>query len=366
MLDEASSALAEHAPAAPEVVRLQAEFHGSAGEYFRIWIVNLVLGVLTLGIYGAWAKVRNERYFYGNTRIDGSAFEYLAQPLQILKGRLIAYAVVIALVASQFFMPLLYLVLMLGIFVCVPLIVYMSLRFRARYSAWRGIRFGFTGTAGEAYGPFLGWQILTAITLSLLYPVARWRQHQYMVDNHRFGTEAFRFRALAGMYYPPYLLGLLGWVGAFVVLMVAMVAMAAGTHAAGLDEEQAARAAMATMLPAILLFYLAMFAVMAFVYTRYTNLLWNNTRLGEHRFECTLRARDMLWLYASNLVVMLCTLGLATPWAKVRLARYRADRFAVLASGGTGDFLAGVGGEQGATGMELGEALDAELFDIGF
>jgi hypothetical protein len=43
------------------------EFRGEAREYFRIWIVNLALGIVTLGVYSAWAKVRSERYFYGNT-----------------------------------------------------------------------------------------------------------------------------------------------------------------------------------------------------------------------------------------------------------------------------------------------------------
>ena len=46
------------------------EFSGDGGEYFRIWIVNLALSVVTLGIYSAWAKVRRLRYFYGSTRFD--------------------------------------------------------------------------------------------------------------------------------------------------------------------------------------------------------------------------------------------------------------------------------------------------------
>lgn len=54
------------------------EFRGNASEFFGIWIVNLLLSVLTLGIYSAWAKVRTKRYFYGNTFVDDSAFEYRA------------------------------------------------------------------------------------------------------------------------------------------------------------------------------------------------------------------------------------------------------------------------------------------------
>ena len=63
------------------------QFNGQAGEYFKIWIVNILLTILTLGIYSAWAKVRRKRYFYGNTLLQDTAFEYLAQPIQILKGR---------------------------------------------------------------------------------------------------------------------------------------------------------------------------------------------------------------------------------------------------------------------------------------
>jgi hypothetical protein len=45
------------------------EFTGSGSEYFRIWIVNLLLTLVTFGIYYPWAKVRRLRYFYGNTLV---------------------------------------------------------------------------------------------------------------------------------------------------------------------------------------------------------------------------------------------------------------------------------------------------------
>jgi hypothetical protein len=70
-------------------------FTGSGSEYFRIWIVNLLLTIVTLGIYSAWAKVRKMRYFYGSTRLAGSSFEYHGDPIAILKGRLIAAALFI-------------------------------------------------------------------------------------------------------------------------------------------------------------------------------------------------------------------------------------------------------------------------------
>ena len=66
------------------------EFTGKGPEFFRIWIVNTLLSILTLGIYSAWAKVRTNQYFYGNTKLDDSSFQYLADPIKILKGRLVA------------------------------------------------------------------------------------------------------------------------------------------------------------------------------------------------------------------------------------------------------------------------------------
>ena len=65
------------------------EFSGTVGEYFKIWIVNLFLTVITVGIYSAWAKVRTRRYFYACTSLAGHPFDYLANPVNILKGHLI-------------------------------------------------------------------------------------------------------------------------------------------------------------------------------------------------------------------------------------------------------------------------------------
>src|ERR1043166_320431 len=66
------------------------EFRGSGGEFFRFWIVNIALSLVTLGIYSAWAKVRTRRYFYGNTFVAGHSFDYHASPVRILIGRIIA------------------------------------------------------------------------------------------------------------------------------------------------------------------------------------------------------------------------------------------------------------------------------------
>jgi uncharacterized membrane protein YjgN (DUF898 family) len=86
-------------PEVPIERALSFRFTGTAQEYFRIWIVNTLLTIVTLGIYSAWAKVRSRQYFYRNTWLDDSSFEYLADPIKVLKGRLIAALTLVGLAA---------------------------------------------------------------------------------------------------------------------------------------------------------------------------------------------------------------------------------------------------------------------------
>lgn len=341
----------------PQTVRHRPEFHGRAGEFFGIWFVNLLLSIVTLGIYSAWAKVRTERYFYGNTRLAGSSFEYLASPIAILKGRLIAYAVVIAIGLSAQFAIGLYAVLILAVGVLMPALLVWSMRFRARNSAWRGLSFRFDNGAGEAYGPFLLWTWLSGLTLSLLYPAMKRRQHEFVVEGHRYGIKRFSFKGETGKYYGPYVIAAGTIVGAFVVFGVGFGVLSAS---GALGKE----ALGAGMIAGMLAVYGVMFMLLVYLRVRYTNLMWNNSRLIAHRFESTLRVRDLLWIYATNLVAVVCTLGLAVPWAMVRLARYRAEHFCLVAHGDLDDFVAASESRTGATGAELVDALDTGM-DIG-
>ena len=347
-------------------VRHPVSFTGTTGEYFGIWIVNVVLSVLTLGIYSAWAKVRTERYFYGNTHLAGSTFEYSADPIRILKGRLIAYAVVIALLLSSQFLPVLYFILVFAVWAVVPLLIVWSMRFRARYSAWRGLGFRFVHRPGQAYGPYLLWPLIAMLSGTLLYPLAVRRQHAFVAEGHRFGTEAFAYHGDSSAYYLPYLMALGGVVGAMVLMLGGIVALGFGAAALGQGEDASDPMGVVglAILVLMMVFYLLLFVVIGFLRVRYANLFWNSVALGPHRFESTLRAREVLWLYFGNLVLILVTLGLAIPWAKIRLARYRAEHFAVLASGGLESFVAGLEAERSAAGAELVDAIDVDM-DIG-
>ncbi|UOG92306.1 MAG: DUF898 domain-containing protein [Candidatus Thiothrix sulfatifontis] len=143
--------------------KLSFTFTGSSGEYFKIWIVNTLLTILTLGIYSAWATVRTKRYFYGNTWLDGANFEYHATPLQILPGRILVLLMLgIYLLSAQFFPAGMYIILIIGV-VVLPWAMWRSLQFNAGVSSYRNIRFKFDGDLGGAY-----WLLLLLPALAVL------------------------------------------------------------------------------------------------------------------------------------------------------------------------------------------------------
>src|SRR5260221_8895074 len=91
--------------AAPRTGVERFQFTGKAREYFGIWIVNLFLTIVSLGIYSAWAKVRKKRYFYGNTWVAGANFDYHGNPVAILKGRIVAFGAFAAYTLAGHYSP---------------------------------------------------------------------------------------------------------------------------------------------------------------------------------------------------------------------------------------------------------------------
>ena len=103
------------------------------------------------------------------------------------------------------------------------------------------------------------------------------------------------------------------------------------------------------------------FAFIAYFKSRIGNLVWNNTTLDNLAFKSTLRARDYLWIYLTNIIAIALTLGLATPWAQIRLARYRASKLQLVGDVDLDKFVGDKKEEVKAIGEEI-----ADFFDVDF
>lgn len=325
------------------------EFSGKGGEYFRIWIVNIVLTILTLGIYSAWAKVRNKQYFYGSTTLDGASFSYIADPVKILLGRLVAAALLGLYVFAESLSVVAGLVMLLVLLVATPWIVCQSLRFNARYSRYRNVSFDFVGRPWDAAKAFVFWPIAGAFTFGLLMPLTVQRQQRFMVSRHRFGESEFDFHAGVGGYYKIFL----GAAGAlFLLVGGAVFLFAVLANLFGV---------LGSMIGGLLIGLIYM-AILPGVTAALANRRYNHTTLEGHRFNADWRILSYAGIVVSNTLLTLLTLGLYYPWGKVRVARYKAQHTRVYARGDLDQFVEGQRDKAGPVAEGVSDLFD---FDIG-
>jgi len=333
------------------------DFQGSGKEYFGIWIVNTLLKIVTLGIYSPWAKVRKRRYFYGCTKLEGMNFDYLADPIALLKGWLLGAFLFLLYTLGTNFSPLLSMLIALLVFVLMPWVIVRSRLFNCRNSAHRNIRFNFYPDYKGAYFSYLWLSLLTSLTAGLLAPFMIFKQKQFLVENSSFGKTHFKFFAGARDYYMLSLRGLgvvilvgIGWAVLFGLM---------GPVLQGLGANAVSAAPLFVMLP-ILMFFSYLFVALYF-YVRMTNLSWNSTRLGRHHFTSELKVLEMLWIFFSNGVAIIASFGLLTPWATVRLTRYRLEHLTVTVDGSLEEFEAANRGEVSAAGEEIGDIFGMDI-----
>jgi uncharacterized membrane protein YjgN (DUF898 family) len=335
-------------------------FTGNASEYFGIWIVNFLLSIVTLGIYSAWAKVRRKKYFYQHTLIDGVCFDYHANPIAILKGRVIAFVLFVAYNFLAQANPILgaglFLVLLLGM----PWLVLRGVIFNARNTSHRGLRFDFKGRYAEIAKVFIVYPLLVMLSLGLAYPWWMQRLNQTMINGHRFGLSTFDCQATVGGFYRIYIKLLAVLIG--ISILVAVVLGGAIKPLLATEIAGFAKTSIFLLSLLMILVYLLMLAgVGAYVQTRTSNLVWNHTQLDTVHFSSTQRTRDVMWLYATNIFALIFTLGLATPWAQIRLARYRMQHLSLLGETQWDHFVGEKKEQIRATGEEIADMFDVDI-----
>ena len=391
----------------PAKERFPFSFHGGASEFFGIWIVNLLLTIVTLGIYSAWAKVRTTRYFYGNTQVDGHGFEYHAEPMQILIGRIIVVVLFLAFNFSQLISPTIYFGLLLGFIIAIPYLINRSLRFTARMTSYRNVRFDFDGSYWRALWVFLAAPILAILGLILLgvayvsiveavwsdniaggpstigfaiiplalfflsfvlYALIARAVQQYLADSFTYGGRPMALDVSVNPFLWAYVQGFLVTVGLF--LLAGLAAYAASPLLEGIDwsklgeleEGELPPPGLMIVFAAIYVVVLAIFAVApVYIQTLITNITFNNLVLDQKQeFESDMNPFMMVWIVVTNVLLIIVTYGLMIPWAQVRVAKYRADHTALMAGGPLDQFTSTVA-QESAIGEEVAQAFDLEI-----
>lgn len=349
-----------------QIRRSQVQFSGETGQFFKIWIVNIVLTILTLGIYSAWAKVRTHRYFYSNTSIEGHQFTYLANPIQILIGRIIAVVLFIIYMGSVQFVPILGLFIMLIAMFLMPWVINRSMRFQNKMTSYRNVRFGFKGSYGEAFLVFIILPVLAVFTLYLLMPWVIKKVNEYIIGNTTYGDRQIETDLSATDYYIAFLLVVAISVGAMFGFAI-VIGIGAAIFGATVDttniDPNGLSAAMFIMGPISALLYVGMFSLITGIYqSRIRAHNFANSEIKDVvQFESSITEMQYTRLVFLNLIAIGLSLGLAYPWAKIRKARYLANGTFVEIHPNADHIIDDMTDEKSAIGEEIADVFDLDI-----
>lgn len=363
----------------PDEAVLQPVFTGSGQEYFRIWIVNLMLTVATLGIYSAWAKVRRLQYFDRNTRLGGAVFDFRGSPFAILRGRVVALLMFIAYHYGFGFSRAVAIGVVAVLALALPYLLRGAIRFRLQNTFYRGVPFAFTGSVPGAYLVFaplmlmlIGPAALLALDpsakslwmiglLYLAFPYLYGALKRYQHKHVRFGAAESEYAVSPWRFYRYYLVAFGLAIGLSVVFGITAAVLAP------LFKSQAGATPLVAMLLAMagaVLGYLGFLLLIPYMAARTSNLVWSNTTFSGIRIECNMSARAFARLQFVNVVLTILTLGLFRPFAVVRTHRYRLAAMTVTAAAGFEAAVAMAGAWGGRAGAAGDGAADFFGFDL--
>ena len=389
----------------PGIDEHRVEFTGSGGEFFRVWIVNVLLSVITLGFYTPFARRRTAQYFYGHTLVAGSPLEFTAQQRKMVIGFLLLVLLYVAFkTASQTGQDTLAALMVLGGALLAPYFWGSAMRFRFNATRWRGVRLQFTAGWGEVYRASwplfalaLAW-IAAVLLPGALVPeglssatrraaavpaflataaaalaISVWclmrLEYNYkslMVRRGRIGGQPGRWKPVFGDFVRIWL----ATVGVFlltVLVIGATIALAFGGSVALLPKLRgtgllAMLVILALAVATVLLLFLASAPARAYREARIFQLVWNNIGVSQvARFRCSLPAGRYVGLRIRNVLLTMLTLGFFRPFAVASEYRMKSESVTLHVKGGLDQLAGQLAGEEQGLGDAIADAVGLGL-----
>lgn len=313
-------------PAPPEPFDSAFQFTGTWREFAPIAFTNLLLMIVTLGVYRFWATARERRYLWSSTRFIDDRLEWTGTGLELFIGFVIAFFLiglplggVGLLVQTSIFRGheaiagLITITVYILVFYMIGVARYRALRYRLSRTWWHGIRGG-----GEHQGVRYGWSylwktIVGNLPAGLLIPWSmcslwneRWKDMSF--GPHRFDADA-NFSNLMLRFVLCYILPFI----LFFALMIAAVAAAVAVMFSMRTDMDSGGEPPAIffviIVGAVLLGYLIMGIAMLGYLSKFYSVAVGATRLHTLEFGFTARTKDWLKLILGDIGLVLVTLG---------------------------------------------------------
>jgi len=324
---------------------------------------NGLLNIITLTLYRFWGKTEVRRRVWSHVTLNGEPFEYTGKGKELFMGFLLATLFVgvpyLALIlAIQFVSPLFTLLLIPVYIVMIVLIgmaIFMTYRYMASRTTWRGVRFHLRGKA-TSYGlVYLGYALINAISVGWFSPVMTMRLSERIWGEMAYGDQPLAWKRsgkhnLYGPFAIAWIVGFAGYIALLAVLIpVALKAGRAGTEPGALFVLKIYGFA--------LVYTLAVVLASAPYHAAVLREIGASIGFGEARLALDVKGGALLGLTITNLLIVLFSLGFLQPVAMARTTRFLIDR---LSSAGVAPLAEA---RQAPRGPKTGEGL-ADAFDV--
>ncbi len=346
-------------------------FDGTWREFAPIAFTNLLLTIVTLGIYRFWATARERRYLWSRSRFVDERLEWAGTGMELFIGFLMVlllFALPVFLIqfvaqaliargqeelgAALGVLPLLLIFYLTGV------ARFRALRYRLSRTRWRGIRGG-SDDQGLRFGLSYMWKTLVGwLPIGLLVPwsmVSLWNEKWSKMS---FGPYRFEADAQWGEVFMRYLLF---YLSPFILFIGALVAGATGALAGfGLGgEDGAAIGGIAAIVGVVLFFYLGLGLIAVAFYAKFYREVVGATRWKDLEFSFEASTGDWVKLLLGDFALVVVTFGIG-----IIFLSYRHWKFFMTHMEARGEILLDELTQSTTATSKHGEGL-LDAFDVG-
>jgi uncharacterized membrane protein YjgN (DUF898 family) len=362
--------------------KLPLEFTASTLDYFRLWVVCHALTLLTLGIYGPWARTRKAEFLGRHWLLDGQSFQVRFVPMALLRGRAILLGFFLLVYLLTWWNPWLGPAATLATFLAAPWLLANSFAFRWRTLSFRGMRFDSKSSASPLIVPVVGLGVFLALNqlpfsyqflpnllrqhlllglvvmlLFIFVSICAWSGAVSALTHFRFsqarwGDTNFKLDASPKQFIRHTIRILFSL--PVILFLISLIYIIGMVFVAGNRDAVAG---------AFVMYYLVLIVYSTtFARARRLNFALHRLAIGGLTFKSSIQPIKAGLLTAGYSLLALCTLGLSIPWSTVHLNRWRQQRIQIFLESDWTQF-SSLHALNTASGVldELGNSFDIEV-----
>ena len=297
-------------------------FTGEGGRFFGIWAVNLILTIVTLGLYYPWAKAATRKFLWNETSVKDNRFVFHGTGKEMFKGFIIAYGIILGMLGIMFIFPMGIILFYIGLLVLAPIAIFGGWKYRMSRTSYRGIYFSFNGDRGEFIKLYLKNLGLTIITFGIYASWMHTNVMKYLLGHTKLGDMEFSFKGDGATLFGINIIG-------------------------------------------ILLFYPTLGIYMFWWIAKRFNFTFQNLALhhddGVDTMKSNLTGKKVISVMFVNMLMLIFTLGLAFPWAYMRTMKLYTSNLAIPDNVNLENLVQDADNYKDATGDDLLDVLDIGL-----